>query len=511
MVEECEYSFDIANDLMKSKKYQQAIVYYTEAIDSNKTRFKYFLGRAKAYACINKLRETIDDCRAIFNLNEKCFEAHTICANAYLTLGNVDDCLPILRKASEYAENEKQLDEIEGFFKLVDYFKIDMQAFTDSLAKKDLILAEFFLERASKDIKECQLIDIRKIELRVLQGRLAEAYELINSKKDKYSKSPEFLLIASKCFYLRNSYGNANEYLRLALKEDPEFRPAKDMLRKIKDLTELKSLGKNYLSKRNYEEALKIFSKLLEDHEENLFEKSEILQLLAQTNYEAKNITQALRLIKSSIDANSNCLKSYMIRAKINRELENFAEAKKDYEFVKSKDMNFSELNKNMQELEKQTRGSKNKDFYAILEIERTANEEEIKKAYKKQALKWHPDKNNESEDQLSLSERKFKEISQAYEVLKDPLKRRRYDCGKPINGKDFSEHDDPFSSFFKGFNFSSNSKESGSDDESHEDYGGWKNRHYFEMYGRHPRYYTSSRTRFGQSTDYRSSHGWNF
>lgn len=55
------------------------------------------------------------------------------------------------------------------------------------------------------------------------------------------------------------------------------------------------------------------------------------------------------------------------------------------------------------------------KDYYAILEIEKTATKEEIKKAYYKLALKYHPDRNT-AEDKVA-SEQKFKEIAEAFEV----------------------------------------------------------------------------------------------
>lgn len=64
------------------------------------------------------------------------------------------------------------------------------------------------------------------------------------------------------------------------------------------------------------------------------------------------------------------------------------------------------------------------KDYYDILGISKNASEDEIKKAYRKLAMKYHPDHSNGSKE----NEEKFKEISEAYAVLSDPEKRKQYD-----------------------------------------------------------------------------------
>lgn len=64
------------------------------------------------------------------------------------------------------------------------------------------------------------------------------------------------------------------------------------------------------------------------------------------------------------------------------------------------------------------------KDYYKILGVERTATEAEIKSAYRKLALQYHPDRNQGNKQ----AEEKFKEINEAYEVLSDKEKRARYD-----------------------------------------------------------------------------------
>jgi len=57
------------------------------------------------------------------------------------------------------------------------------------------------------------------------------------------------------------------------------------------------------------------------------------------------------------------------------------------------------------------------KNYYEMLEVTKTATEADIKKAYRRLALKWHPDKNPDNQKEAEI---RFKEISEAYEVLSD-------------------------------------------------------------------------------------------
>jgi molecular chaperone DnaJ len=100
------------------------------------------------------------------------------------------------------------------------------------------------------------------------------------------------------------------------------------------------------------------------------------------------------------------------------------------------------------------------RDFYEVLGVSKSASQDEIKKAYRELARKWHPDRNQDDEQ----AEERFKEIQQAYDALSDPEKRKEYDArgrfagfggggfpggGAPGGGPGFSDLGDIFTSFF--------------------------------------------------------------
>lgn len=78
------------------------------------------------------------------------------------------------------------------------------------------------------------------------------------------------------------------------------------------------------------------------------------------------------------------------------------------------------------------------KDLYKILEVTRDADQDDIRKAYRKMALKYHPDKQGgKTEVEIEAASTKFKAVSEAYEILSDPEKKSRYDSGVEVEDID--------------------------------------------------------------------------
>lgn len=89
------------------------------------------------------------------------------------------------------------------------------------------------------------------------------------------------------------------------------------------------------------------------------------------------------------------------------------------------------------------------KSYYEILGVSEKATDEEIKKAYRKMAMKWHPDRNQNNK----AAEEKFKEIKSAYEILSDSYKRKEYDLSRNPKSQSSNKSNNFNGSFEQQFN----------------------------------------------------------
>jgi DnaJ homolog subfamily C member 7 len=108
----------------------------------------------------------------------------------------------------------------------------------------------------------------------------------------------------------------------------------------------------------------------------------------------------ALKDLNTAIELNEDYVKAIMKRSELYLQMENYDEAVRDLERVKAIDPSTPGLGAKLKEAKLELKKSKRKDYYKIMEVSKDATEDEIKKAYKRAALKWHPDKHSSGEEE---------------------------------------------------------------------------------------------------------------
>ena len=224
-------------------------------------------------------------------------------------------------------------------------------------------------------------------------------------------------------------------------------------------MDKLKQEAVEVFQKHQFDEAIAKFSECLELDPLNINYNSTILFNRASAYQRLSKNVEAIADLTKATEMNEDYMKAFLKRGELHMLQKNYEEAVRDFERVKALDQSVQGLREKIQHAKVELKKSKRKDYYKILGVEQNANDDEIKKAYKKGALKWHPDKHqNDDDENKKTADSMFKDIGEAYEILQDSQKRRRYDQGADLEelqgGGGGGGHMDPndiFQMFFAG------------------------------------------------------------
>lgn len=136
--------------------------------------------------------------------------------------------------------------------------------------------------------------------------------------------------------------------------------------------------------------------------------------------------------------------------------LEQFEDAVRSAKRAFELDDSSREFQEGVRRAEAALQQSKNKNYYKILGVARDVGQKEIKKAYRKMALEWHPDKHaDKDESEREVVQQKFHDIAEAYEILSDEEMRAKYDRGEDVTGNAANrQQSQPFNPFGGGHFF---------------------------------------------------------
>ena len=137
-----------------------------------------------------------------------------------------------------------------------------------------------------------------------------------------------------------------------------------------------------------------------------------------------------MRALNQAIKYNPKYAKALVKRGEVHIALEEYTEAIRDFSEASEHDSTGFGVQAKLEDAKDKAKKAKRKDYYKILGVEKNASDAEIRKAYKKLALKWHPDKNSGSEDAKAKADKMFRQVNEANAVLTDRNKRDKYDQG---------------------------------------------------------------------------------
>ncbi|CAG8516193.1 9066_t:CDS:2 [Scutellospora calospora] len=476
--------FDEGNEFFADQKYEEAVKSFVAAINQNPNEYLYYFKCALTYLALERSSSALQDFSTILQLKPDFDKALLQRAKIYVKEGSLTEAKSDLQKylqKNEYdTEGQKLLVSISSAEK---YIKTADEAINSG--NYDICIENIL--NVIKISPYSTRLRLTRADCHLAKGEVEEGVRDLSSASQLKPGDPELLtrLCLLNYFSLYNPE-QASQNLKQCLRYDPENKECKILHRFIKKIEKEVERVINDIDGHRWKKAI---SKLLEqpnkeqsnkestnkglinEIEEELQtlnegrQRNELLVKLygwtCKAYKELKDVKNSLKWCDKTLKLDENNVEALINRAEILIEEEDYEGALNDYK--KAHDLTQGLDNRTKQGYQKADRllkQSKKKDYYKILGVSRKADKKEIKKAYRKLAQEWHPDKykGDLSQDQVA---KKMSAINEAYEVLSYDELRARFDNGEDPNDPNsggspfFYSDNNPFMTQFNGFPFS--------------------------------------------------------
>eukprot|EP01135_Chromosphaera_perkinsii_P002851 Nk52_evm6s229 gene=Nk52_evmTU6s229 len=422
------------NVFYKKGDYWSSIKFYDQAIALHPDNPAYYGNRSAAYMMLNKFKNALDDALKGVSIDSNFVKGYLRAGKCYLTLGKFNEAKRAYKKVIELEPHNKSA---QTEMLLVEQTEKLREACLSDLAKEEYRKALYFAEKALENCPKAPELILLKAEALLGLKRYAESSRLSSGVLQDDGNNAEAAYVRGVALYKQGNSEQAIAHFKRALRCDPDHKKSRNKLKLTKALEAEKEAGNAAFKAGKYQEAFELYSKALEIDPDNASVNSKLYCNRATVSSKLNNLEGAISDCDKAIELDETYEKAYLRRAKCYMDSEMFEEAVREYERVS----NMSQGNTNVRQLLKDAKlalkKSKRKDYYKILGVGQNANDSEIKKAYKKMALKYHPDKNQGSEEEKIEAEKLFKDVSEAFTVLSDSQKRARYDQGHDLEDLD--------------------------------------------------------------------------
>lgn len=431
------------NAAFKAGRFNDAVEAYTRAIEMDPTEPTYLTNRAAAYMALKRFKPALTDCQQAANLQSAVPSPKTLIrlARCQLSTGSTAPALSTLRTVLALDNRNAAALQLQ---KKVLELEAHLRNFEGARSRKDWGMARLALDKCVQAI-ETEGGDIpiqwrlNRVQLEVARGNWDAAGIAASDALRLEPNSPDVLALRGLILFLTAKTAQAAAHAASALRLDPGHEAAQRLRKRVKDVERLKDEGNTAFKASRLQEAANKYGEALEriGNAEEEGKGGQMRALLlsnrATTLVKLERHQDALADTEESLQLNPGSFKALRTRARIHLHLEKYDTAIADFKAAieqaefEGNDADVRALRGELKKAEAALKRSKSKDYYKILGVSRECTEHEIKKAYRRESLKHHPDKGGDEE--------KFKLVVEAHSVLSDPARRERYDMGEDEDG----------------------------------------------------------------------------
>ncbi|KAL4220081.1 DnaJ subfamily C member 3 [Mactra antiquata] len=448
--EDASKHLELGKQMLAAGNLVEALSHFDVAVEKDPTNYLTFFRRATVYLALGKSKTALPDLDKSIELRPGFVAALTQRGNVYLKMGNLaaatKDFEQIYRADPNNMEALQYLQQIEPLEAEIEQAKVFYK-------NQDYQGAIILLSKAIDLIPwNAELREIRA-ECYIAQGDLVKAVSDIRPTTKLRNDNTAGYFKLSNLYYEMGDADESLSQIKECLKLDPDHKECFPFYKKVKKLAKQLKEAQEYSNNEQWEDCVNKAKQIMKT-EPKAFPfvhtaKSHICHCLAKDGHG----TDAIKECNEVLDMDPDNLNVLCDRAEAHIANENYDDAVHDFQQAMNIDQESRRAREGIERAQKLLKNSKKRDYYKILGVKRNAKKKTIEKAYRKLAVKWHPDK-YEGEEDKKHAEKMFMDIAAAKEVLTDKEMRAKYDAGEdpldPEQQQGGGGHGNPF---FHGFN----------------------------------------------------------
>ncbi|KAK8895810.1 hypothetical protein M9Y10_013695 [Tritrichomonas musculus] len=391
--------------------------------------------------------DCINDCSKILKMkasNEEIRSALTLRAQAHLQLGDFETATKDAKSANDM-KTLRSINDVKKLSKSIDNFMNNGQI---DESKK-------YLDRVLRVCPKASKYLMMRSDIAWLEGDHSKYEELTNSVSGEYADDPKMNYRKGVINLCKDKLDDAKKLLKISMKSKKAPKNASVAFSTINNIVAYKKAAESALNKNDQEKAEIAINHTINSTRQFCPSNSPLVQstnMLQIKFLKLKNDKHhIIDVLDDMIKANPSNLDLILERGDIHLELGDYDAAIFDYNSVQSQNPQNRRAVEGMQKAHEMKKAATHVDHYKILNVSKTATSVEIKAAYRKMVIKWHPDRYSDKEAKKE-AEAMMVKINTAYEILSDPKRRNLYDQGidpdDPMSGageNPFGDGFDPF------------------------------------------------------------------
>uniref|UniRef100_A0A8C7P8G5 DnaJ (Hsp40) homolog, subfamily C, member 3b n=1 Tax=Oncorhynchus mykiss TaxID=8022 RepID=A0A8C7P8G5_ONCMY len=391
---EIEQHLEMGRKLLAAGQLAEALSHYHYAVEGDSKNYLTYYKRAAVFLAMGKSKSALPDLTRAIQLKPDFLAARLQRGNILLKQGNTQD-------ARE------------------DFETVVRKIHTTELTSLSPQLSPWDPE--SRELRaDCY---IRLGDPRKAIHDLTPTTQLRNDNRAAFLK-------LSILHYSLGEHQESLGHVRECLKLDQDDKDCLSHYKQVKKLSKQLDSAEEHIEEARYQEAIVKYESVMRREPNVPYYTNKANERICFCLVKNKMTAKAIDICSEAHQRDPRNINILRDRAEAFILNQDYEKAVEDYQEAREFDTENNEIREGLERAQKLLKLSRKRDYYKILGVNRSANKQEIIKAYRKLAKQWHPD-NFREEAKKKEAEKRFIDIASAKEVLTDPEKRQKFDSGE--------------------------------------------------------------------------------